>query len=136
MKAHVHQLIVVSDVTLMASMGERFLKDRMMLFEEAFDSPEDDDEEVRELVKKSLWDDGSLIRLFQRSISELMEVYRNPFMHEEVIEDITLGREDGDLTDIINIVAAFEQAHPDKKVLNLVPIDFKGTLGFVVSLNA
>lgn len=70
-----------------------------------------------------------MLELFDLYQLKITEIFKESFRHEV---DPQLDLEDPDVSDLKNILDEFYLEHPNMFVVSLVPVDFEGTIGFVV----
>lgn len=79
---------------------------------------------MEQAVKRTI-----MTSLFDMYQLEIGKIYKEAF-RDGLSNDLDL--EDPDVVDIKGILDEFYAEHPNMIVINLVPIDFDGTMGFVV----
>lgn len=75
---------------------------------------------------------GLDLRRFQRNVIDTFDRYSIAFYDDDLIQDLIEGKESSDMHDVIKIVTEFQKNEPNFLVQSLIPLDLKGTFGFVV----
>lgn len=76
---------------------------------------------------------GLVLRGFQEYVLLLINAYHRVMDDDDLIEAIADGTIDPDLDAIIKTITAIEEAEPWAQVLSLVPMDFNGAVGVIVT---
>lgn len=90
-----------------------------------------EDPQLQKLVDFAL-DHGMDLREFQSYVIELHQHFAMAMFDDELIQELIEEREHADMHDLIEIIKWFNASNPTFEVLSVVPIDLKGTMGFVV----
>ena len=75
---------------------------------------------------------GLDLRQFQRIVIDTFDQYSLAFCDDDLVQDIIAGTESSDMYDVIKIITEFQKNEPNFIVQSLIPLDLKGTFGFVV----
>lgn len=75
---------------------------------------------------------GLDLRKFQRNVIDTFDHYALSFYDDDLVEQLIAENETPDMHDIIKIVTEFQKNEPNFIVQSLIPLDLKGTFGFVV----
>jgi hypothetical protein len=75
---------------------------------------------------------GLDLRKFQRKVIDTFDHYAMTFYDDDLVEQLIEGNETPDMHDVIKIVTEFQKNEPNFTVQSLIPLDLKGTFGFVV----
>ncbi|ABY62913.1 hypothetical protein ST201phi2-1p080 [Pseudomonas phage 201phi2-1] len=78
-------------------------------------------------------DRGLALRGLQEYVLLLINEYHRVMDDDDLIESIADGTIDPDLDAVIKTIASIEEAEPWAQVLSIVPLDFNGTIGAVVT---
>lgn len=122
-----YKLIVLSDVLKMQHLAANFKQSKEELISHGLDIPQS-----TELLER-FNDRGWFLRKFQREVIRYVDSYNNVFEDDDVVEELINGQADSELMTVIDVVKEFEDSCPTLKVASLIPFDFEGTVGFVVT---
>jgi len=78
-------------------------------------------------------DRGLALRGLQEYVLLLINAYHRVMDDDDLIEAIADGTICPDLDAVIKTIAAIEESEPWARVLSIVPLDFNGTVGVVVT---
>lgn len=78
---------------------------------------------------------GKDLRGFQLKIIDTFDQYSMTMYDDDLIQEIIEEREAPDMHDVIHMLGEFQTNNPTCEVHSIVPIDLKGTFGFVVRKN-
>lgn len=128
----VTNLFIVGEPTNGPIIAQRFVSEFEQRKQELH---ENEDCPVDPLLTKTidvLVDNGLDIRRFQRSVIDTFDRCSIAFHDDDLVDELIEGNEAPDMHDVIQIVTEFQKNAPNFQVLSLIPLDLKGTFGFVV----
>lgn len=130
----VTNLLIVGETTngkfLADRYNETFKDKRKTMLEDDPDSPTDP--ETLQLMEFVL-EHGMDIRSFQQYVIETYGHYSMAMYDDDLVQQLIEEREYPDMHDIIEIVKEFNAVNPGYDIHSLVPVDMKGTMGFIVN---
>lgn len=132
----VSNMLIVGEPTNGPYIAQRFkddFQDNINSFREIdMDSPVAS--KVQEMVEFSL-SNGLDLRAFQTRVIETFNTFASAMFDDDLVEDLIHEREHPDLHDVMEIVFEFNRENPGYIVQSLVPVDLKGTFGFIIKAN-
>lgn len=80
-----------------------------------------------------LFNKGMALREFQHHVNSLVSDYHRIMDDDDLIEAIANGTIDSDLDSIIKLVQSIEDVYDWGHVLSIIPVDWNGTIGAVIT---
>ena len=75
---------------------------------------------------------GLDIRAYQKHVIETYDYFQMHTLDDDLIEQLANGTESSDMHDIIETLKEFQTNETNFDVASMIPLDFKGTMGFVI----
>lgn len=125
--------LIVGDTTNGPLMAQRFKDEfdtRIREVHDALDDTPFDPVTVDSMMRTIAG--GFDLRKFQVKVIETFDHYTLAMYDDELIQAFENGTEDPDMHDVVEIVNEFSSNNPGYSIQSIVPIDLRGTFGFVV----
>lgn len=128
----VTNLFIVGEPTNGPFLAQRFIDEFEHRKAEMYSSSDcPDDPDVIKILDFVLAN-GLDLRKFQRKVIDTFDHYAMTFYDDDLVEELVAEDESPDMHDVIKIVTEFQKNEPNFQVQSLIPLDLKGTFGFVV----
>lgn len=127
----VHNMLIVGEPTNGPYIATRFVESFEKFKYDTYNADIPEDSNTRKIIDFTI-NNGLDIRKFQQHVIETFNMFASAMFDDDLVEELIAEREHPDMHDVIEIVSEFNSNNPGYLVQSLVPIDLKGTFGFVV----